>query len=98
MTNTPLRQGLLQIDAILVEPYCAGHSLGGAVAILCAIRLLRQLPMRDDLPVGCITFACPTIGNAALAALASSWTPYLRNYLLPGTITTWLSGLKYVYC
>ena len=63
------------------------------MATLSAIRLLRQLPSGDDLPIGCITFACPTMGNAALAALASGWAPYLRNYLLPGTsagCTPWL--------
>ena len=54
------------------------------MAVLCTIRLLRQLPDRNDLPVSCIAFACPTLGNAALAGLASRWAPYLRNYLLPG--------------
>ncbi len=55
------------------------------MAMLCTIRLLRQLPDQDDLPVSCVTFACPTLGNAALAELTSRWAPYLRNYLLPGT-------------
>ncbi len=55
------------------------------MAMLCTIRLLRQLPDRADLPISCITFACPTLGNAPLAELTSRWAPYLRNYLLPGT-------------
>ena len=48
----------------------AGHSLGGAVAQLCMLRLLRTL--RGALPpptaLHCIAFGAPAIGNAVLAA------------------------------
>ena len=69
-----------------------GHSLGGAVAMLCALRLLDSLPPALHATVACITFAAPPVGNAALAALvaARGWQSRLTNYMLP---EDWVPGL-----
>ena len=63
----------------------AGHSLGGAVALLCALRLLQGLP-RGDPSLYCICFGTPAIGNAALAALVAEygWESHILNFILPG--------------
>lgn len=68
-------------------PGCtAGHSLGAAVAVLSTIKLLKQLPAGSQPQLACIIFACPAVGNAALADLvaASGWSGYFRNHLIPG--------------
>ena len=64
----------------------AGHSLGGAVATLSVLRLLKQLPQGATPTVRCVTFACPAIGNLALAEYvrASGWEHLFQNYLIPG--------------
>lgn len=64
----------------------AGHSLGGAVAQLCAIRLLRQLPEAAHSTVSVVGFATPPVANQALAAVSklNGWDRRMRNYLLPG--------------
>jgi hypothetical protein len=45
--------------------HCTGHSLGGAVATLCALGFDK-----DDLPVTLHAFGTPRVGNRAFAALA----------------------------
>lgn len=40
----------------------SGHSLGAALAILCALDLQYNFPDRD---IECIVFGCPRVGNAA---------------------------------
>lgn len=64
----------------------AGHSLGGAVASLCALRLLRLLPQEQHHTVTVVGFASPAFGNAAVAAHveAAGWADRFTNYLLPG--------------
>ncbi len=59
---------------------------GGAVAKLCALRLLRQLPdVRPD-RLRCVAFATPAVGNAALAELVESagWGSHFLTFFLPG--------------
>ncbi|KAL4419133.1 hypothetical protein ABPG77_002646 [Micractinium sp. CCAP 211/92] len=70
----------------------AGHSLGGAVATLCAIRLLDALPEALHHTVTCVGFAVPPVGNASLAAAvaAAGWSRRITNYLLP---EDWVPGL-----
>ncbi|EFJ53181.1 hypothetical protein VOLCADRAFT_86206 [Volvox carteri f. nagariensis] len=62
-----------------------GHSLGGAVAKLCTLRLLRELPDWPRPRVRCIAFATPAVGNAALAELVESagWAGHFATYYLP---------------
>ncbi|KAK9820296.1 hypothetical protein WJX72_008693 [[Myrmecia] bisecta] len=62
-----------------------GHSLGGAVATLCTLDLLHGLPRHASLPVSCVAFAGPAVGNAALAKLVRrrGWERHLSNFMLP---------------
>lgn len=73
-----------------------GHSLGGAVATMSALNLLRQQAEggsdssgggRDsDRGLSCITFAAPAVGNAALAALVRArpgWHDIFYNLTFP---------------
>ena len=64
----------------------AGHSLGGAVAALCALRLLGKLPAALHSTVACVGFATPPIGNQELAEAVErmGWEDRIRNYMLPG--------------
>ena len=63
-----------------------GHSLGGAVAMLCTLRLLEMLPVRQRNKIGCYSFASPAIGNASLLKLSENygWAQHITNFLLPG--------------
>ncbi|GBF91817.1 hypothetical protein Rsub_04922 [Raphidocelis subcapitata] len=74
-----------------------GHSLGGAVATLCAVTLLRESQTDGGAPgrgggggggdpgIRCIAFAAPPCANDALAAeaAAAGWDRYISNYVLP---------------
>ncbi|KAK9839062.1 hypothetical protein WJX74_008663 [Apatococcus lobatus] len=62
-----------------------GHSLGGAVAMLCTLRLLESLPSQHHLQISCYSFASPAIGNASLLNLteAQGWSQHMTNFLLP---------------
>lgn len=62
-----------------------GHSLGGAVASLCAIRLLQHLPPNLHHTVSCYGFATPAVGNDALATtvVEQGWDARIRNYISP---------------
>ena len=66
----------------------AGHSLGGAVAQICALDLLHAAPPHRPPQLQAIGFAAPAIGNQALAAFVErkGWQQRLTNYLLPGEI------------
>ncbi|GAB4813311.1 hypothetical protein N2152v2_000357 [Parachlorella kessleri] len=63
----------------------SGHSLGGAVATLSAIRLLSTLPQYLHSTVACIGFATPPVGNQALADAVelAGWDECIANYVLP---------------
>ena len=65
-----------------------GHSLGGAVATLALLRLLEQLPPGARPAAKCVNFACPAIGNAALAELVRQrgWEACFSNFLVPGAL------------
>lgn len=65
-----------------------GHSLGGAVAALTTVQLLRQsaAPLVDDPQVRCISFATPAVANTSLLeeVTAAGWDRYITNIVLPG--------------
>ncbi|CAL5058233.1 unnamed protein product [Urochloa decumbens] len=67
-----------------------GHSLGGAVAALATLAILRVIsssPSKEDnrLHVKCITFSQPPVGNAALRDYVHKrgWQDYFKSYCIP---------------
>uniref|UniRef100_J3LCW2 Fungal lipase-type domain-containing protein n=1 Tax=Oryza brachyantha TaxID=4533 RepID=J3LCW2_ORYBR len=68
-----------------------GHSLGGAVAALATLAILRVLasssPSKEPnrLQVKCITFSQPPVGNAALRDYVHrrGWQDYFKSYCIP---------------
>ncbi|CAL9199034.1 uncharacterized protein LOC135595819 [Musa acuminata AAA Group] len=68
-----------------------GHSLGGAVAVLSTLAILRVLassPLakeHENVPVKCITFSQPPVGNAALKDYVhqKGWQHYFKTYCIP---------------
>ncbi|KAG0533023.1 hypothetical protein BDA96_04G156400 [Sorghum bicolor] len=67
-----------------------GHSLGGAVAALATLAILRVIattPSKEDirLHVKCITFSQPPVGNAALRDYVHKrgWQGYFKSYCIP---------------
>ncbi|CAL9100147.1 unnamed protein product [Musa textilis] len=68
-----------------------GHSLGGAVAVLSTLAILRVLASsslakeHESVPVKCITFSQPPVGNAALKDYVhqKGWQHYFKTYCIP---------------
>ncbi|XP_052211530.1 uncharacterized protein LOC127814214 isoform X2 [Diospyros lotus] len=68
-----------------------GHSLGGAVAALATLAILRviaassSLKDNEKVQVKCITFSQPPVGNAALRDYVNGkgWHHYFKTYCIP---------------
>ncbi|KAI3461816.1 hypothetical protein Pfo_018479 [Paulownia fortunei] len=66
-----------------------GHSLGGAVAVLATLAILRVIAVTsketERVPVKCITFSQPPVGNAALRDYVNGkgWQHYFKTYCIP---------------
>ncbi|KAG8642010.1 uncharacterized protein LOC110627971 isoform X2 [Manihot esculenta] len=68
-----------------------GHSLGGAVAALATLAILRVIAasssLKEDakIQVKCITFSQPPVGNAALRDYVheKGWQHYFKSYCIP---------------
>lgn len=66
-----------------------GHSLGGAVAALATLAILRvfavSLKEHEKIQVKCITFSQPPVGNAALRDYVhrKGWKQYFKTYCIP---------------
>lgn len=68
-----------------------GHSLGGAVAALATLAILRVLGSssisneHEKIQVKCITFSQPPVGNAALKDYVhqKGWQKYFKSYCIP---------------
>ncbi|KAK6122213.1 hypothetical protein DH2020_044041 [Rehmannia glutinosa] len=66
-----------------------GHSLGGAVAVLATLAILRVIAVTSKEPervqVKCITFSQPPVGNAALRDYVNGkgWQHYFKTYCIP---------------
>lgn len=73
----------------------AGHSLGGAVATLCTLRLLG-MDAEAASHIHCITFACVAIGNPEVMRMvhANGWSHLFQNFILPGAV---LSARRHCY-
>ncbi|KAA8550557.1 hypothetical protein F0562_002241 [Nyssa sinensis] len=68
-----------------------GHSLGGAVAVLATLAILRVIAVSspskeyEKVQVKCITFSQPPVGNAALRDYVNrkGWQHYFKTYCIP---------------
>lgn len=67
-----------------------GHSLGGAVAALATLAILRVVSVssskeQEKVQVKCITFSQPPVGNAALRDYVNNkgWQQYFKSYCIP---------------
>lgn len=68
-----------------------GHSLGGAVAALATLAILRVIAAsssikdNEKVQVKCITFSQPPVGNAALKDYVNrkGWQHYFKSYCIP---------------
>ncbi|XP_068666784.1 uncharacterized protein [Aristolochia californica] len=68
-----------------------GHSLGGAVAVLVTVGILRAIasssPSKENekLMLKCITFSQPPVGNEALRGYVheKGWQHYFKSYCIP---------------
>ncbi|XP_019263726.1 PREDICTED: uncharacterized protein LOC109241438 isoform X3 [Nicotiana attenuata] len=66
-----------------------GHSLGGAVAVLSTLAILRVFAAsskeNEKVQVKCITFSQPPVGNAALREYVNGkgWQHYFKTYCIP---------------
>ncbi|KAF8402168.1 hypothetical protein HHK36_013120 [Tetracentron sinense] len=66
-----------------------GHSLGGAVAALATLAILRVIAAsskeNEKVQVKCITFSQPPVGNAALRDYVhrKGWQQYFKTYCIP---------------
>ncbi|XP_010524652.1 PREDICTED: uncharacterized protein LOC104802652 [Tarenaya hassleriana] len=67
-----------------------GHSLGGAVAALATLAILRVVAAStkkesENIHVKCITFSQPPVGNAALRDYVheKGWQHYFKSYCIP---------------
>ena len=80
--SSPSIHAVFSANHMIVD--LAGHSLGGAVAQLCALDLLQQACSAAG--ITCISFAAPVVGNPALAVYTQrrGWDASFINYLLPG--------------
>ena len=65
------------------EVICCGHSLGGAIASVVAIKLFNSLKrLNQKRSVRCITFGAPLFGNKELQNfVAEKMSPYLHNFI-----------------
>ncbi|XP_021907266.1 LOW QUALITY PROTEIN: uncharacterized protein LOC110821655 [Carica papaya] len=68
-----------------------GHSLGGAVAVLATLAILRVIAAsssskeNEKVQVKCITFSQPPVGNAALRDYVNrkGWQHYFKSFCIP---------------
>jgi Lipase (class 3) len=82
-------EGVISVDVWLQCGSKDVHALsGGAVAQLCALRLLQQLPASEARNVNVIAFASPAVGNQALARAVqqAGWQDNFKSFLMPGMV------------
>lgn len=66
-----------------------GHSLGGAVAVLATLAILRMIAVSsketERVQVKCITFSQPPVGNASLRDYVNGkgWQHFFKTYCIP---------------
>lgn len=82
-----------------------GHSLGGAVAALATLAILRVLSSSSisqehgKVQVKCITFSQPPVGNAALKdyVYQKGWQKYFKSYCIPEDLVPRLLSPAYFH-
>ncbi|KAL0906669.1 hypothetical protein M5K25_025182 [Dendrobium thyrsiflorum] len=82
-----------------------GHSLGGAVAALATLAILRALASSSisqghgKVQVKCITFSQPPVGNAALKDYVhqKGWQKYFKSYCIPEDLVPRLLSPAYFH-
>ncbi|XP_038900212.1 uncharacterized protein LOC120087314 isoform X2 [Benincasa hispida] len=78
-----------------------GHSLGGAVAVLATLAILRGIAASSSLKesekfqVKCITFSQPPVGNAALRE--KGWQHHFKSYCIPEDLVPRLLSPAYFH-
>ncbi|KAL5562194.1 hypothetical protein UlMin_031941 [Ulmus minor] len=82
-----------------------GHSLGGAVAALATLAILRviaassSLKENENVQVKCITFSQPPVGNAALRDYVNrkGWEHHFKSYCIPEDLVPRLLSPAYFH-
>ncbi|MBA0653147.1 hypothetical protein Goklo_020349 [Gossypium klotzschianum] len=82
-----------------------GHSLGGAVAALATLAILRVIAVSSSskeserVQVKCITFSQPAVGNAALRDYVNrkGWQHYFKSYCIPEDLVPRLLSPAYFH-
>uniref|UniRef100_A0A7N0U5G7 Fungal lipase-type domain-containing protein n=1 Tax=Kalanchoe fedtschenkoi TaxID=63787 RepID=A0A7N0U5G7_KALFE len=82
-----------------------GHSLGGAVAALATLAILRVMAAsssskeNDNVLVKCITFSQPPVGNAALRDYVNNkgWQHHFKSYCIPEDLVPRLLSPAYFH-
>ncbi|XP_022991976.1 uncharacterized protein LOC111488464 [Cucurbita maxima] len=82
-----------------------GHSLGGAVAVLATLAILRGIAASSSLKesekfqVKCITFSQPPVGNAALRDYVNrkGWQHHFKSYCIPEDLVPRLLSPAYFH-
>ncbi|XP_031744319.1 uncharacterized protein LOC101213787 isoform X2 [Cucumis sativus] len=82
-----------------------GHSLGGAVAVLATLAILRGIAASSSLKesekfqVKCITFSQPPVGNAALRDYVNKkgWQHHFKSYCIPEDLVPRLLSPAYFH-
>ncbi|MBA0560463.1 hypothetical protein Golob_017358, partial [Gossypium lobatum] len=82
-----------------------GHSLGGAVAALATLAILRVIAVSssskesEGVQVKCITFSQPAVGNAALRDYVNrkGWQHYFKSYCIPEDLVPRLLSPAYFH-
>eukprot|EP00127_Corallochytrium_limacisporum_P005378 Clim_evm54s203 gene=Clim_evmTU54s203 len=73
--------------------YVTGHSLGGALATLCAMSLALEMP---NVPLVVYTFGSPRVGNIVFAQLYNRLVPNTFRVVNDGDVVTGIPGFKFL--
>lgn len=65
-------------DSPMKKVVLVGHSLGGALAVLCALDMGCNLPQKS---VQCVTFGCPKVGDPAFVKTYNEQVPTTYRFV-----------------
>lgn len=78
-----VREEILLAAASELEIQVTGHSLGGALATICALDIKYNFYAKSVAPlarVSCVTFGSPKVGNRAFVESFNKYHPISRRY------------------